>query len=335
MTKHFHKIDELKSFRLFKFYQSNQDKGVAYVKVKSLDEALCRSIQKVRSRYWVATAECYFNSSEDIAKIIKFNKSFDFHFVSSEAVKKQIQQGAPAAKCLVLGAGEFMTSSELFRLENEGKRKVDFVTSANSFWSIKNFHKMLEMQKYLKDRGINTSSRIICGSVKDKWYLDECQTYINKNLDSGSKIIIGSSVDDLRKTYNESKFVVHFSSMDSSPRVIFEGLLCGCQCIVAGKWSQSLNDWLSSPLVHSIPKNDYSSVVDILKMPCNFQLTRKYGTQIGAVNVFPRIREFVKSNMQSTFTDRGIVGQSVVGKLTFKDSDDEYSMEMRRIQSML
>lgn len=335
MSNQFHKINELKSFRLYKFYQSKQDKGLAYVKVKSLDESLCRHLQKIRSKYLIATAECYFNSSEDITKIIRFNKSFDFHFVSNEEIKQQIQKGAPAAKCLILGAGEFMTSPDLFYLENEGHRKIDFLTSANSFWSIKNFHKMLEMQKYLKDLGICTSSRIICGSIKDRWYYDECKGYIDKHLGADSKIIIGSNIDELRALYNGSRFVVHFSSMDSSPRVIFEGLLCGCQCIVSGKWSQSLNRWLDSPLVHAIPKNDYFTVIDILKFSCDYQLTRQYRTQIGSVNVFSRIKEFASMNIQPTFTDKGIAGQSVVGKITFKDSEDKYSEEMRQIKAML
>ena len=198
--EHFHSIKELKSFRLMKFHRSASDKGLAFVKVKSLDLPLCRLLQKVRSRYMLATSECYYNSPEDIDNIAAMSEYFDFHIVSCDSIGKAIVKKAPGTKYAVVGAGEFLTSPDIFKLQNTKTRNTDFVASANSFWALKNFHKVLEMQKYLNVKGHATKSKIICGSIKDKWYYNECQSYINKHLRGQAEIIIGSDMDGLRNT---------------------------------------------------------------------------------------------------------------------------------------
>lgn len=335
MSDQIYTIKELKSFRLMKFFKSSSDKGIAYVKVKSLDQDLCKRLQKLRSRYFIATSECYYNSPRDIANIASMSKYFDFHIVSCKRIGEAICAAAPGSKYVVLGAGEFMTSSDIFKVQNTGPREFDFISSANSFWSIKNFHKVLEMQKQLQDAGIKTTSRIICGSIKDKWYYKECKAYIKKHLPDQSDIVIGTSIDGLRDFYNNSKHLVHLSAYDSSPRVIFEAMLCGCHCILSGRWTESLNQWLQSPLIHVIPDDKYGEVKNLVSLPPNYELAKQYASQIGMVEVFPRISAFVRQELQSTFTDSQVIDQSCVGKVTFKQMEDEYSAEMRLIKRMI
>lgn len=336
MAKDPHSIAELKSFRIMKLYNSPNDKGIAFVKVKSLDEELCKNLQKVRSKYFIATAECYYNSDADIANIVKYDRYFDFHIVSCDRIGKVITRSCPRSKYFIMGAGEFMTNPDLFKMNNVGNRKIDFIASANSFWGIKNFHKILEMQKYLMDHGVKTQSRIICGSIKDRDHYDFCDKFIEKHLPSNARIIIGLPIDQIVEYYNKSKFLVHFSSMDSSPRVVFESLLCGCHCLLAGAWTESLNKWLDSPLIHVIKEDDYSEVKEILlNSKPDRKLVKKYNRNIGLMNLSPSFISFVREHLQPTMTENGVMGQSVVGKITFKDRDAEYEIEINKLRRLL
>ena len=335
MADHPHSISELKSFRLMKFFRSDSDKGVAFVKVKSLDEELCRKLQKVRKRYLVATSECYYNTPRDINNIASLSRYFDFHIVSCKRIGDEICRQAPGSKYVILGAGEFLTDPNIFRVTNEGERPIDFICSANSFWSVKNFHKVLHMQKYLKDKGILTTSKILCGSLKDKWYYKECRNYIKNHIPGQSEIVLGTSIDGLRDAYNSSKHLVHLSSIDSSPRVVFEAMLCGCHCLLAGRWTESLNSWLQSPLVHIMPDDNFDASPDLWRLPPDLSLSRQYNSQIGMANVFPRIGDFIRKQIQPSFSDKSVIDQSCVGKTTFKQMETEYATEIRRVRGML
>ncbi len=328
-------IKALASFRILKMRQSKKDKGVAIVKVKSLSDELCKRLQKVRHLYWLATAECYVNSQKDIDEIARQDKKFDFHIVSSSSMAAQIQKKASDAKCLVLGAGEYLTDPKIFTVANEKERKIDFIGSANSFWTLKNFHKIFEMQKQLKDKGIETKSVIACGSIKEKWYYDECVAYAKKHLGDNAKIVIGPSINQLAKMYNDARFLVHLSNGDSSPRCIFEALLCGCRCIVAGPWTHSLNVWLSCGSIHEIRKNDYSTMPDLLKLQPDYANAKTFNRRIGLKNVWPVISEFCTRNFDANFSAQGIFDSSCVGKKTFRENELQYAKELTYLEGLL
>lgn len=328
-------IKALASFRILKMRQSPKDKGLAIVKVKSLSKDLCRKLQKVRHLYWLATAECYVNSQKDINMIASCSRSFDFHIVSSNQMAEQIRKHVPEARCMVLGAGEYLTDPKIFNVMNEGERDIDFIASANSFWTLKNFHKIFEMQKILKDQGIHTKSIVACGSIKEQWYYDDCASYVKKYLGDDGKIIIGSTIKQLKKLYNNSRFLVHLSNGDSSPRCIFEAILSGCRCIVAGPWIHSLNDWLSCGVVHQIRKNDYSALPDLLKLQPDYNASRSFNGKLGLKNVWPKITEFCISNLDKNFSSMGLFDSSCVGKQTFRDKEMQYAEELTYLEGLL
>lgn len=332
MTKNPFKVDELKSFRIFR-YPTKKEKGLAIVKVISLDKELCRQIQKVRSRYLVATAELYYNNGNNIKDIIRFAKSFDFHIVSCERIKKLIESGCPGTKCIIIGAGEYLTSPNIFKLENYGERKTTFMSSANSFWKVKNHMRMLEIQKYLLDNGISTTSKIICGTIKDRDYYDQCKNYIKKNLNNQSEIIIGSKIEDLIKFYNDTKFLMHSSEIDSSPRVIFESMLCGGRCIVEGKWIESLNEWLLSPLIFNLKKTQ--DILDIVNSKPDLSINEKCSKSIGLINLKHKIIDFCSKEIGANVPDDGFVDYSIVGKSTFLGKEDTYSSEINILRKII
>ncbi len=329
------KVEELKSFRIFKYPNGENDKGIGIVKVISLDKVLCDQIQKVRSRYLVSTAELYYNSTENIDDIIEFDKYFDFHLVSCERIKNLIISKKPNSKVLILGAGEYITSPNIFKLNNYGKRKTTFLSTANSFWKVKNHHNILEIQKYLLDKGIHTTSKIVCGIIKDHDYLEFCRSYAAKNLKDGmSRIIIGASIEELVKIYNDSQYVVHSSSMDSSPRVIFEGILCGVNaCIVKGKWAESLNKWLDTPLIFRMDKIE--DIMEIMARPKNIEINKEAASQIGLINLKGKIVDFCNKELGTYLTTDGFIDYSIVGKKTFLGDESKYNAEILKLRKLI
>ena len=63
--------------------------------------------------------ECYVNSQKDINMIASCSRSFDFHIVSSNQMAEQIRKHVPEARCMVLGAGEYLTDPKIFNVMND------------------------------------------------------------------------------------------------------------------------------------------------------------------------------------------------------------------------